>query len=106
MLATMNVVVHYHEIALKGGNRPFFIAKLANNLRRATSDLGGKVHVLAGRLVVEAPDATPWELLRERVSSCLGVANFARALTAARDIEALKTAAIRSLEGRRFESFR
>jgi thiamine biosynthesis protein ThiI len=102
----MHVVVHYHEIALKGGNRSFFIAKLAQNLRRATSDFGAKVHVLAGRLLVESPDAMPWELVRERVGSCLGVANFARVLAAERDIESLKAAAIRSLEGRRFESFR
>jgi tRNA uracil 4-sulfurtransferase len=102
----MNVVVHYHEIALKGGNRAFFVSKLAGNLRTATADLGAKVHVLAGRLLVEAKPDTPWEILRERLSSCFGVANFARAETAARDLEALKQAAVASLRGRSFSSFR
>ncbi len=102
----MLALVHYHEIALKGGNRPFFVAKLADSLRTATSDLGAKVHVLAGRMLVEAPDATPWERLAERLSRCLGVANYARAEAAARDMEALKAGAVASLRDKRFGSFR
>jgi adenylyl- and sulfurtransferase ThiI len=35
-----SVIVHYQEIALKGRNRPWFIARLVRNLREATSDLG------------------------------------------------------------------
>lgn len=106
MLGAVRVLVHYHEIALKGGNRGFFVAKLADNLRTATADLGAKVHVLAGRLLVEAPDGTRWETLRDRLSQCFGVANFARTETAARDLDALKTAAVASLRGRSFSSFR
>ena len=34
-----SVVVHYQEIALKGRNRPWFIARLVRNLKTATSDL-------------------------------------------------------------------
>ena len=45
-----SVVVHYQEIALKGKNRPWFVARLAQNLRAATSDLDvAKVRVLMGR---------------------------------------------------------
>ena len=106
MLVGVNVLVHYHEIALKGGNRRFFVAKLADNLREATSDLGAKVHVLAGRLVVEAAEGVAWDLLKERIGTCFGVANFARTEASARDIESLKTAAVASLRPRRFESFR
>ncbi len=103
----MNVIVHYHEIALKGRNRPFFVQRLADNLRRATSDLpGAAVHILPGRLVVEAPDAVGWETLRERVGAVFGVANFARAQASAPDLAALKEAAVASLAGRSFASFR
>src|SRR5204863_495962 len=41
------VVVHYHEIGLKRGNRPLFLRHLAKNLTRATSELG-PVHPMAG----------------------------------------------------------
>ena len=34
-----SVIVHYQEIALKGKNRPWFIARLVRNLRAATADL-------------------------------------------------------------------
>lgn len=100
------MLVHYHEIALKGRNRPFFVDKLARSLRAATADLGGRVTPLAGRLLVEAPDGTPWESLRERLAGCFGVANFARAEAAPRDLAALKEAAVAALAGRAFASFR
>ena len=103
----MNVVVRYHEIALKGRNRPFFVGRLAENLRRATADLGDvKVRTLAGRLALEAPEEVPWEVLRERVASVFGISNFSRAAEVAPDLEALKAAAVESLRGRGFGSFR
>jgi thiamine biosynthesis protein ThiI len=103
----MNVLVHYHEIALKGRNRPFFVERLADNLRRATADFPGiAVHVLAGRLLVEAPDAMPWETLQERIAAVFGVANFARTLSAPPDLGELKRAAVESMKGRSFSSFR
>jgi tRNA uracil 4-sulfurtransferase len=103
----MKVLVHYHEIALKGRNRPFFLGKLADNLRRATADLAGaRVRILPGRISLDLPDAAPWELVRERVGAVFGVANFSRADEVAPDLEALKAAALESLRGRTFGSFR
>lgn len=103
----MTILVHYHEIALKGRNRPFFVERLAGNLRLAFSDVAGsKVHVLAGRLAVELPDATPWDLTRERLSKVFGVANYARAHETSRDLESLKSSVLASLQGQSFSSFR
>jgi thiamine biosynthesis protein ThiI len=102
----MLIIARYHEIALKGRNRPFFVDKLARNLRRATSDLGGMVQVLAGRVGVEVPDETPWETARERISSVFGIANFSRTHAAALDLPALEQAVVASLRERPFTSFR
>src|SRR5262245_49128125 len=103
----MKVLVHYHEIALKGKNRAFFVDRLAQNLRQATADLPGThVHVLQGRLQVEAPDEVPWERLRERIAAVFGIANFARAIETPADLEALKASAVEALRGHRFGSFR
>ena len=33
------IVLRYHEIALKGRNRPFFVRRLTDNVRRATAGL-------------------------------------------------------------------
>ena len=103
----MKVVVHYHEIALKGRNRPFFLRKLADNLRRALADVEGvRVRALPGRLIVDVPDSAGWDFVRARVGSVFGVANFAPAHETALDLEALKTAAVAALRGRTFSSFR
>ena len=59
------ILVHYHEIALKRGNRPLFLRRLAQNLVRATSDLGPvKVDQLTGRLVMEFDEAVPPEAIQ------------------------------------------
>jgi thiamine biosynthesis protein ThiI len=101
------VVVRYHEIALKGGNRAFFVDRLAESLRRALSDMGGaRVRSLPGRLLVELPDGPVWEAVRDRVSMVLGVANFSRVHSVAPDMEALKAAALEALAGQSFPSFR
>ena len=102
----MLIIARYHEIALKGRNRPFFVDKLARNLRRATSDLGGKVQVLAGRIGIEVPDEAPWEIVRERIASVFGIANFSRTRSVPLDMRALEDAVVASLREQPFSSFR
>jgi len=101
-----NVTVRYHEIALKGGNRPFFVNRLVQNLRRALADLEGKVQQMAGRLVVEVPESVPWDVARTRIESVFGVANFSRSYEVPLDLEALKEAAVAAVRQLRFGSFR
>jgi tRNA uracil 4-sulfurtransferase len=102
----MNVVLRYHEIALKGRNRPFFVERLARNARRLVSDLGGHVHVMAGRLRVELPDEVPWEEAERRLRDLFGVANFSRAHEAALDMAALEREAVAAVSARGASSFR
>jgi thiamine biosynthesis protein ThiI len=46
-----SVILHYQEIALKGKNRPWFVARLVRNIREATRDLDvAEVRVLQGRI--------------------------------------------------------
>jgi thiamine biosynthesis protein ThiI len=103
----MKVAVRYHEIALKGKNRPFFVERLCQNLRRATSDLGvQRVGPLHGRILVELGDGVPWQQVRERVATVLGIANFSPVHECAPDLPALQRAAAQSLVGSSFASFR
>jgi len=103
----MNLIARYHEIALKGRNRPFFVEKLADNLRHALADLHGvRVQPFASRIRVEVPDDAPWTTVRERVERVFGVANFSRAREVPADLETLKRAAADELRGARFASFR
>ncbi|HUG55303.1 MAG TPA: tRNA uracil 4-sulfurtransferase ThiI [Vicinamibacteria bacterium] len=102
----MNVVLRYHEIALKGRNRPFFVERLAHNARRATSDLGGRVQVLPGRLRVCLPDGVDWEEAERRLSSLFGVANFSRTHETRPEMAALEGAAAEAVSLLAFSSFR
>jgi thiamine biosynthesis protein ThiI len=104
----MQIVVRYHEIALKGRNRPFFVDKLVRNLRRATSDLGDvRVAGLAGRVSLDAPDGVDAALLRERVARVFGVANFSpvHEAPAEADLRTLRAGVVAALRARPFASF-
>jgi thiamine biosynthesis protein ThiI len=101
------VVVHYHEISLKRGNRPLFLRRLGENLRRATAGCGVRgVRRLPGRLVLDLLPDTDLERLIARIRSVFGVANFAPGVAVPPQLDAVKEATLAVLEGRRFESFR
>jgi thiamine biosynthesis protein ThiI len=101
------VVVHYHEISLKGGTRPMFLRHLARNLERATSDVGpARVRQLTGRIVLELDDGADADAVKQRVMRVTGVANCAVAWRVPSTLEAMRPAVLRVIEGRRFESFR
>src|SRR3982750_2956508 len=107
------VIIHYHELALKGRNRPFFEQRLVRNLRLAVRDVGGKqVDALQGRIRVILDDDASWPLVRERISRVFGIANFALAQSApfgedaASLLDPLKRAIGEDLRSRIFATFR
>jgi thiamine biosynthesis protein ThiI len=100
-------VVHYQEIALKGKNRPWFISRLVNNIRHATSDLDVKaVRPLMGRLELVLGPAATYEQVSERLARVFGIANFSRAARAPLDIEAIAAAILCDLGDMQTPSFR
>ena len=102
-----SIIVHYQEIALKGNNRPWFIARLARNLREATADVGvAEVRVLMGRIEVVLDAAADWQAVRDRIARVFGVANFAQAGRAALDVEAIAAAILNDLGERDVRTFR
>jgi len=105
------IVVHYHELWLKGGNRRFFLGKLITALRRSLEDLGlAKLHCPGDRVLLELADGAPVEPVLERVGRVLGVANFAVAREIPRDdadleLRTICQAAWDEVEGAEFQSF-
>jgi thiamine biosynthesis protein ThiI len=99
-------LIHYHEIALKGKNRGFFLKQLATNLRMATADIGvGLLRRPTGRFFLEMREETSWETLRERLRHVFGIANFAAASRVAPDLELLGKSIEAEVSGRRFDTF-
>jgi thiamine biosynthesis protein ThiI len=101
------VLIRYHEIALKKGNRRYFIELLKRNLALAVKDLGLKdIRSLPARLLLEFKDETDAELVSFRMRRVFGVANFSFVKKTSRDIEELRFRILESLNGAQFASFR
>jgi thiamine biosynthesis protein ThiI len=100
------VAVHYAEVALKGRNRPRFEQRLAANLARALAPLGPvRVRSLYGRLLLELPAGAPFDVARERLARCYGVAWFGRASVCEPTLERIGATVDALLDGRTFASF-
>ena len=108
MIQFMNsVVVHYKELALKGGNRPWFIKMLARNLRTALRGVDVvAVRSVMGRIEIELGPGASWTEARDRVCRVFGIANFSLAGRAPHDFQALATAILDDLGPRQADSFR
>src|SRR2546422_10335652 len=110
------IVLRYHEIALKGRNRPFFVRRLVENVERATAGLPvGRVRRASARLLLPLADTVAWPAVRERLARVFGVVNFAlahehalatRGGDAAAELVRLGEAIVAHLEGVALPSFR
>src|SRR5262249_51853864 len=93
-----SVVIHYQEIALKGKNRPWFVARLVRNVREAVRGLDVKeVRALMGRIEGGRGPSASWEAVRERVSTVFGIANFARAGRVPLDVDVIAAEILKDL---------
>src|SRR5258708_3596048 len=93
-----SVIIHYQEIALKGKNRPWFVARLVRNIRAATSDLDiTDVRVRMGRIELVLGAETRWKQVRDGVVTVFGIGNFARAGRAPLDVDATAAEILKDL---------
>jgi len=101
------LLVHYHELGLKRGNRPLFLRHLARNLRQAIADLGPvNLRQVSGRLLLELDEHPDPAAVRDRARRVCGVASAALAYRVVSTVEAMKSVVAELVEGRRIESFR
>ncbi|MGE5218974.1 MAG: tRNA uracil 4-sulfurtransferase ThiI [Chloroflexota bacterium] len=102
-----SVLIRYHEIALKKGNRQYFTELLKRNLLAAVKDLGAKeMRSLPARLLLTFQQDIDRRILIQRIGAVFGVANFSIVERTARDLEVLKTRLLESLNDVSFASFR
>ena len=102
-----HVLVHYGELALKGGNRPIFEKTLIENISRALAGLHIKaVRKLYGRLVVDLAPDSPWEEVRQRLGRVCGVVNFSPAHRVEATVEDIEAAVDEATSQYAFDSFR
>ena len=107
-----HVLVHYHEVALKGRNRKHFEYRLVHHLRRALKPLA-QVHVqaLQGRIRVSFEEETAWPRLEQQLRRVFGIVNFSLTRSTPLpydnpDLTALTAAIISHLPTQPYDTFR
>lgn len=100
------LVNYFHEISLKGKNRPFFLRRARENLERALRGTGAHiVREWPMYALLEVPEPS-WPQVRERLAHTLGVEKFALGVRVPADLDAIKGVLDRALQGHSFASFR
>src|SRR3989344_1704058 len=97
------ILIHYHEISLKGRNRPFFERALLKNILSVVStEAVAHADILFGRIVIELKDEADERLAMESVRRVFGIANFSCAFALPADFEELSARALAILKNRDF----
>jgi thiamine biosynthesis protein ThiI len=100
------VVVRYHEIALKGGNRQRFVQRLITNLRDAATGLGIRsADSLPGRIVLRLDADAPVEPVCDRVAHTFGVANYSAGVELPVDLDRIREAVLACARAEPFTTF-
>jgi thiamine biosynthesis protein ThiI len=102
-----SVLIRYHEIALKKGNRAYFTEMLKRNILAAVKDLGAKeIRSLPARLLLTFRNEIAPEIVIQRIGSVFGVANFSLVRRTERDIDELRHQILAGVNGAHFTTFR
>ncbi len=100
------IVVHYHELWLKGRNRNFFIGKLDLALRRALEGIPvNRIRKPGDRMLIVLGDDADIHGAAARLARVFGVAYYAIAQPVEHDISAICRAAWAEVERLEFSTF-
>lgn len=100
------IVVHYHELWLKGCNRRFFLGKLSTALRHSLQGIPvERIEQPGDRFVVRLGKGASAEEAAARVDRVLGVAYYALARPVERSMETICAAAWQEIEPLHFATF-
>jgi thiamine biosynthesis protein ThiI len=104
------IVIHYHELWLKGRNRKFFLGKFLLGLRRAFADFPSmRMRQPGDRVVLEFDSDGPLETIIGRLKQVSGIAYFAVARSLQRgsqdDLDALCQTAWEEVAPLEFSNF-
>ena len=93
MMLSTHIIIHYDEITLKGGNRPFFERALLNNINEFLKSTkynkiykdGGKFVIDVGELSSRAEEQNIGKILK----NIPGISNFCFAISVEKNIEVI-----------------
>jgi thiamine biosynthesis protein ThiI len=101
------ILIHYHEINLKGNNRGWFEAHLQHHIVALLKGLAyDSIQRFAGRLLIVLSADSPIEEITRRIQMVFGIANLAAAWEVAAEMEAIQSALCELISTASFESFK
>ena len=102
-----SVLIRYHEIALKKGNRQYFIELLKRNLTAAVKDLGVReTRSLPARILLTFRNEVDADVVQQRIRTVFGVANFSLVYRTEPDLDHLRERILAAVPDFTFSSFR
>lgn len=102
------ILIHYGEIGLKGGNKDYFVEKLRNNIVvRLQERLRQTVSVVysIGRIIVKLPENFEKQIYIDVLSKIFGIKNFSFVHEGSTDLERLGQEIFEKLELEGVETF-
>jgi len=93
-----HIIIHYNEIILKGGNRPFFEHALVCNIKEFLSEAKYKnIYKEGGKTIIEIKKETDLKKITGILKNIPGISNFYFAVSAEKDMEKIKEKTVKIL---------
>ena len=103
------IIIHYDEIAVKLGNRPWFERQLVKNIKTQLKNLKySNVQKFSARIFVNDIDPKKSNLYLETLQNVMGVSSVHDMINIASDVDTIKKNALTTLESvqDKFETFK
>ena len=101
------ILIHYHEISLKGKNRSWFERQLIKNIKHQLFGLPcTRVNLNAARIFCFGIDESLWNDYARRLKKVMGIKHAILMVQVRSDLDKMQTVATSQLEGVEFSSFR
>tara|TARA_B100000700_G_C15049214_1_gene859431 strand:- start:1045 stop:2214 length:1170 start_codon:yes stop_codon:yes gene_type:complete len=89
------IIIHFHELTLKGKNRSWFEKTLINNLKQHLYNLPYEhIKILSGRIFVTSINRDLWNQYKHVLKCVIGIRNFILMKKTSLDIDAIKNEAL------------
>jgi len=93
------IIVHFHELSLKGKNRSWFEKTLLKNIKRHLIGLPySNINRLSGRIIIGDIDFSLWDRYTRVLSDLIGIRNFILASKVDLDIDQIKEEALKTIK--------
>jgi len=101
------ILIHYHEIQLKGGNRGWFESRLQQHVSAVLKGLPhAGIQRFGGRMAIGLTDQSPAGEIARRLETVFGIANLAVAYEVSAEYDAIRSTLGELVAGRTFATFK